>query len=153
MLYSLRINWRMSSSYWGICCLIATRSHSIDWSSFRTATRRSLLASVGGPTGRSAQLVDSHWSDQTLMFLPEPTIHPSLFKRTSLPAITPLQPWEADWGAEALRKGSVWQYFPISVWERREFGCLSARQARFSRRAWLNFSIYLKPKPPAPFGV
>lgn len=125
---------------------------SVEEGSNRLATHRLEFARVGGPIGAVGLSRLSQGSDQTEISFPFPTTQPRPCRRTSLPASIPLQPWEAEAGAVHSKKEEFKQYLPSSVCASREWGSFRILQASFAKRASLNCSISLKPKPPAPFG-
>lgn len=103
--------------------------------------------------GVKGKSVESQGSVHILMLVPDPTTHPKPLRSTCLPAITPLHPCDADCGEVASKNDVEWQYFPLSVRDRRDWGNLSTRQASFASSASLNCSISLKPSPPAYLGL
>lgn len=107
---------------------------------------------VRGPIVQSGWVVDSQLSLHTLIVHPFPTTHPSPFFRMSRPARIPLQPWDAEFGAEQSRIPSERQYLLRKVLPSKEEGYFSRRQACFANKASLNTSISLKPRPLAPLG-
>lgn len=112
-----------------------------------------LLDSVGGPIGASGRSDPNQGSDQILILCPDPTTQPSPFSNTSLPARTPRHPCDEFCGAEAFKKVPEWQYLPISVRAKRDWGNFRILQASLANKASLNCYISRKPNLPAIFGI
>lgn len=131
---------------------MALRAQDSDVGSMRSDTFRSLLSKVGGPMGEIGEMRDIHGSFHTLILLPDPTIQPRPFTKTSRPIKIPLQPRGSEEGWSVSKKLEEWQYIPKRTRESRDWGNLSTRQAAFARRASLNCSISRKPSPPTDLG-
>lgn len=77
----------------------------------------------------------------------------SPFLKRSRPMRIPRYPWEAEEGVLHSKKGDEWQYFPRSIFAKRESGLFSNRQPNLARKASLKASISLNPKPPSNLGT
>lgn len=136
---------------WGRCSMISSSFQSVDLGIMSSLTLRFWLCSVGGPMGDTCYSVESHLSLQTLIFSPFPTHQPILFLRTSRPTRIPFHPCDSEFGAQQVNRSVSRQYLLSKICPNREDGFLSSLQVCFARRASLNTSISMNPKPLALF--
>lgn len=103
----------------------------------KSATVRSIAASLIGPIGFSTLSIEIQESFQTRVVCPLPIEFPRFSLRRSLPWSMLLHPWEQLCDASTSRKPLLWQYFPFIIRAKRLSGTVMIRHASFARRAWL----------------